>query len=95
MSYRLQILHGSLYGYSEQITKVKKYISTHNSAIFELQIPERTMVHQSKLERTRVYQTIPECAKVYQSMPEYTRVYHSLPECTWVYQIVQVCTKVY
>ena len=37
LSYRLQILHGSLYGYSEQITKVKKYkkyISTHNSAIF-------------------------------------------------------------
>ena len=37
MSYRLQILHGSSYGYSEQITKVEKYknyISTHNSAIF-------------------------------------------------------------
>ena len=36
-------MHGSSYRYSEQITKVKtykKYISTHNSAIFELQIPD-------------------------------------------------------
>ena len=61
MSYILQILHGSSYRYSEQITKVKtykKYISTHNSAIFWatdsrfcMEVGHQLLVQKSELGR--------------------------------------------
>ena len=97
LSYRLQILHGSSYGYSEQITKVIKYISTHNSAIFWATDSRFCMeVHMGGgLQVPSLYQSVPECTSMYQSVTECTRVYQSVPECTRVQQSVLWCTKEY
>ena len=95
------IFHGSQYGQSEQITKVIKYISslsTHNSVIFELQIPDRTMVQQSKQSTmgcTTLYQSVLRYTKVYQGVPKFTRVYLGIPDCRSVYKSVLECTRVY
>ena len=96
MSYRLQILHGSSYGYSEQITKVKKYkkyISTHNSAIFwatdsrfcmEVHFPQST-----KIKLGRGFRDFRPC-----STPVKIHVSNSKLPWVWIKSSAYICNKI-